>query len=41
MNKDGHIGVVKNTNEPIKKVSKKDFNRMDSIDVTPVINNNR
>ena len=26
MNKDGHIGIVKNTNQPIKKVDKVDLN---------------
>lgn len=39
MNKDGHIGVVKNTNQPIKKVEKQDFPRSQkSIDVTPQMN---
>lgn len=27
MNKDGHLGVVKNTNQPIKKVKKIELNQ--------------
>lgn len=38
MNKEGHIGIVMNTNQPIKKV---DYERQNSIDATPQIGNNR
>ncbi len=27
MNKEGHIGIVKNTNQPIKKVDKVELNQ--------------
>ena len=43
MNKEGHIGIVMNTNQPIKKVEKVNINleRKSSIDITPQIGVNR